>query len=141
DPGNPGESSKTRARTDIRGRAPDPAFTERCIGAPHIAAARPTAGPTCTLCPYCGPGRRQPGFDSIAGRGGGADDSANSTARRHQRSPAFERGVRLRFLGSLGAVLRPRLLPVLDALQVERAAQDRKSTRLNSSHVKISYAV
>src|SRR5690606_22568901 len=54
----------------------------------------------------------------------GAGDSAYSTARRHQRSPAFERGSRLRLLGTLGAVLGPRLLPILHALQVERAPHD-----------------
>src|SRR5690606_41958762 len=41
-------------------------------------------------------------------------------------------------------VQQPRFVAALEALQVagtEQPARDRKSTRLNSSHVKISYAV
>src|SRR5690606_39968870 len=44
----------------------------------------------------------------------------------------------------LGGDLRPRRLPPVGMLQRQReghAHRDRKSTRLNSSHVKISYAV
>src|SRR5690606_33071500 len=51
-------------------------------------------------------------------------DSACSTARRHQRSPASEPGRRLRLLGALGAVLGPRLLPILHALEIQRATDD-----------------
>src|SRR5690242_12385981 len=50
---------------------------------------------------------------------------------------------------TLGAVLGARLPAILDALRVQHAAKDvvahagkdRKSTRLNSSHMSISYAV
>src|SRR5207249_1132279 len=38
-------------------------------------------------------------------------------------------------------VLLLRLGPILGAVRVERLEPDRKSTRLNSSHVSISYAV
>src|SRR3989442_2454101 len=41
-----------------------------------------------------------------------------------------------------GRLLRlPRLLPDLRVRRAETAGADRKSTRLNSSHVRISYAV
>src|SRR5215475_15057202 len=48
------------------------------------------------------------------------------------RSPAARRSLRL---------LRRRSAPPAGRAPLARAAEDRKSTRLNSSHVKISYAV
>src|SRR5690606_41369978 len=45
-------------------------------------------------------------------------------------------------IGDLQLAERERLIDQLEAVvRVEREVEDRKSTRLNSSHVKISYAV
>src|SRR5690606_41271096 len=59
-------------------------------------------------------------------------ETAGSSARRTQRQPAGDRSGSGREL--------PRLRSVGPA-SGHRPLQDRKSTRLNSSHVKISYAV
>src|SRR5690606_41410331 len=43
--------------------------------------------------------------------------------------------------GSLGGILQDRLVLLRQGVELLLVEQDRKSTRLNSSHVKISYAV
>src|SRR5690625_6065762 len=62
-------------------------------------------------------------------------DSAAGTRRPSARGPMAGRG-RLR-----GPGLRPGLADRLTDVARTRCQQDRKSTRLNSSHVAISYAV
>src|SRR3712207_8262249 len=47
----------------------------------------------------------------------------------------------VKHLGRLGDRLEAELQPLLLELPLEQAGQDRKSTRLNSSHANISYAV
>src|SRR5207249_7942590 len=64
--------------------------------------------------------------------------------RRPPRSTLFPYTTlfRSRTAGPSGArEARPRRPPARDGAPRERAAEDRKSTRLNSSHVSISYAV
>src|SRR5207247_7846176 len=59
-----------------------------------------------------------------------------------QRSRQLGRGERVELLeADEGHVLGVLLLAALQKVEVEQHAQDRKSTRLNSSHEWISYAV
>src|SRR5690606_39782576 len=97
--------------------------------------------PVATLFPYTTL-FRSPGGDGLAGprlrRGPGLPDRPPRALPRGRRTPG-RRGqglLRLRDEGRTGGDARGGARG-----EGEAALQDRKSTRLNSSHVKISYAV
>src|SRR5436309_10794023 len=84
-----------------------------------------------TLFPYTTLFRSERRRELVHPPAGGRPDRAHDVARARRR--------RARVVDDLAAHLDRELLATLD--QRKEARRDRKSTRLNSSHVKISYAV
>src|SRR5690606_39629327 len=146
-PGRGGAAGRRRAGG---GRTPRPAPATAATAAGRAGAARSrtgrTARPHGSPPPHDGPRTTHlgPGNGAVVRhrRGGGRDmrDSHRAEAER-LLGRAVEEEVRRTGGRTDGKVLLGRARGALDAMAQTAAEEDRKSTRLNSSHVKNSYAV